>query len=186
MSGYPDNFDGNLRPPVTDEAIRVARAKVALPATFLILNGLLGIIVISAIVGMHISNPTMTVEAMRQWVKTQPDTPERADLEKKLQDQEDAIKADPDTFKQNMIVNGLIGGAINGLAILGAVLLRFTNRRGWGYVSAIVSMIPAATGCCCTGMPFGLWGLIVLGVPSVAEGLDAARRKAANPNPDGY
>ena len=186
MTEYPENHDGPARPPVNAEAIRVARAKVALPATFLILNGLLGIVVFGALTGMHIANPMTTVEVFRKAIANQPDSPEKQQMEKSIQDEEDRIKADPDAIKRKLIRNGAIVCGTNALAILGAVLLRVTNRRAWGYVSAIMSMIPLATGCICTGLPFGLWGILILGSASVAEALDGARRQAAIPNPDGY
>ena len=186
MTEFPQNDDGSVRPPVNAEAVRVARAKVALPATFLILNGLAGIVVIGALTGINASNPLMPAELSRKMIADQPDSPQKQDMEKKIQAFEDQVNADPGAAKLEIVIRGMVLCGTNALAIFGAIMLRTTNRRGWGYVSSIVSMIPIVTGVCCTGLPFGLWGLIVLGLPSVADGLDAARRQAANPNPDGY
>jgi hypothetical protein len=186
MSGYPENFDGAPRPTVTDEQIRVARAKVALPITFLILNGLLGVIVMGALAGIQASNPLLPVEMLRKMNAENPDAAKKEDTDKKIQELEDKINADIPGARQSIALRGAFLCGTNSLAILGAVMLRVTNRRGWGYVSAIVSMIPLVTGLCCTGLPFGLWALIVLGMPSVADGLGEARRRATTPNPDGY
>jgi hypothetical protein len=187
MSGYTDNFgERPASPPVTDEQIRVARAKVALPTTFLILNALAGIVVIGALTGINASNPLLPAELSRKMIADQPDSQQKQDAEKKIQDFEDQINANPDAARQGIVLRGALLVGTNSLALFGAVMLRVSNRRGWGYLSAIISMIPIVTGVCCTGLPFGLWALIVLGLPSVADGLDAARRKAANPNPDGY
>jgi hypothetical protein len=187
MSGYPDERFGEPPvPPVSEETIRAARRKVALPATFLILNGVLGVVLYSAMAGVLLQNPLLPVELLRKMNADQPDEQKKKDAEQKLQEEEDRIKADPDGVKQNILLRTAFVCATNGLAILGAVLLRTRDSRGWGYASSILSTVPLITGCCCTGLPFGVWGLFVLGLPDVAAGLDAARRRAAAPNPDGY
>lgn len=42
--------------------------------------------------------------------------------------------------------------------------IKMLQRRSYGLVMAgvIVGMIPCLSGCCCTGLPFGIWALIVL------------------------
>ena len=54
-------------------------------------------------------------------------------------------------------------------------LMKSLGSYGWGLAASIVSLIPIATGCICTGMPFGLWGLIVLLNADVKAGFAAAR-----------
>ena len=42
--------------------------------------------------------------------------------------------------------------------------IKMLQRRSYGLVMAgvIIGMIPCLSGCCCTGLPFGIWALIVL------------------------
>ncbi len=42
--------------------------------------------------------------------------------------------------------------------------IKMLQRRSYGLVMAgvIIGMIPCLSGCCCTGLPFGIWTLIVL------------------------
>ncbi len=42
--------------------------------------------------------------------------------------------------------------------------IKMLHRRSYGLVMAgvIIGMLPCLSGCCCTGLPFGIWALIVL------------------------
>ena len=58
---------------------------------------------------------------------------------------------------------------LNLLALILSVLtlmagIKMLQRRSYGLVMAgvIVGMIPCLSGCCCTGLPFGIWALVVL------------------------
>ena len=58
---------------------------------------------------------------------------------------------------------------LNLLALILSVLtlmagIKMLHRRSYGLVMAgvIVGMIPCLSGCCCTGLPFGIWALVVL------------------------
>ena len=58
---------------------------------------------------------------------------------------------------------------LNLLALILSVLTlmagsKMLHRRSYGLVMAgvIVGMIPCLSGCCCTGLPFGIWALVVL------------------------
>ncbi len=49
--------------------------------------------------------------------------------------------------------------------------IKMLQRRSYGLVMAgvIIGMIPCLSGCCCTGLPFGIWALIVLSNPEVRK-----------------
>lgn len=57
--------------------------------------------------------------------------------------------------------------------LLGIVTLlagvKMLQRRAYGLVmtGVILGMIPCLSGCCCIGLPFGIWALIVLSSPEV-------------------
>lgn len=48
------------------------------------------------------------------------------------------------------------------LCIIGGIKIRALRNRGLCLVVAVLATIPCTTPCCCVGMPFGLWALIVL------------------------
>ena len=61
---------------------------------------------------------------------------------------------------------------LNLLALILSVLtlmagIKMLQRRSYGLVMAgvIIGMLPCLSGCCCTGLPFGIWALIVLSNP---------------------
>ena len=49
--------------------------------------------------------------------------------------------------------------------------IKMLQHRSYGLVMAgvIIGMIPCFSGCCCTGLPFGIWALIVLSDPEVRK-----------------
>lgn len=56
----------------------------------------------------------------------------------------------------------ILAMAGGGFIIFGALKMR--NLESWGIALAasVVSIVPCTTPCCCTGMPIGIWALIVL------------------------
>jgi len=58
---------------------------------------------------------------------------------------------------------------LNLLALVMSVLtlmagIRMLQRRSYGLVmtGVIIGMLPCLSACCCTGLPFGIWALVVL------------------------
>ena len=64
------------------------------------------------------------------------------------------------------IVLTLLGVALSAFVIFGALKMRSLQGHGLALGAAIVSLIPC-TGCCCLGMPVGVWALVVLLKPEV-------------------
>lgn len=62
------------------------------------------------------------------------------------------------------IFSVLVGAFI----ILGSIKMMKLQSRGLAVATAVVSMIPCLTGCCCIlGLPFGIWAMVVLNKPEV-------------------
>ncbi|HEY2083291.1 MAG TPA: hypothetical protein VGI88_10935 [Verrucomicrobiae bacterium] len=62
----------------------------------------------------------------------------------------------------------LIVAALNGFVLFGAIKMLRLQSRSLAIAACIVSMIPCTVGCCCIlGLPFGIWGLVVLNKPEV-------------------
>jgi hypothetical protein len=48
------------------------------------------------------------------------------------------------------------------VVILGAVKMMRCQSYGLAFTSAILAMIPQISPCCCLGLPFGIWAVVVL------------------------
>ena len=57
----------------------------------------------------------------------------------------------------------LVGGSAGSRISLMAGI-RMLQRRSYGLVmtGVIIGMVPCLSACCCTGLPFGIWALVVL------------------------
>lgn len=83
---------------------------------------------------------------------------------------------DPQVRENQRIANmigGFVGGAIGLLAdtlvILGAIALHRLRNFPLAMTGIIVSLIPCLSPCLVLGMPFGIWGLVVLLSSEVRE-----------------
>jgi hypothetical protein len=85
----------------------------------------------------------------------------------------DQLARDPNTARiaemfsgpMNIVVN-LIGVALSAFVIFGALKMRNLQGHGLALGAAIVSIIPCS-GCCCIGLPVGIWALVLLLKPEV-------------------
>jgi hypothetical protein len=74
------------------------------------------------------------------------------------------------------VVNGLVGllqVAVSGLAVFGGLKMRNLQSFGLAMGGAIAAVIPCLGPCCCLGIPFGIWALIVLNKPEVKSSFTA-------------
>lgn len=167
------------------ELIELARRKVTLPAVFILLNGLLGLLLWVGLCGLTISNPLWQVDLARQFVAGQPPGQQKQEMEDKLQELEDQIKADQDRQVRTVLGQGVFLILTNLIAVVGAIRMWGVRNHVLSIIGSVASLVPFLTGCCCTGIPFGLWGLIVLLNSDVKAGFAANARGATGP-PDGY
>ncbi|HEY7313491.1 MAG TPA: zinc-ribbon domain-containing protein [Gemmataceae bacterium] len=68
---------------------------------------------------------------------------------------------------------GGIGGDIFGaclaiLILIGALKMKNLSSYGMAMTACIISIVPCHA-CCCLGIPFGIWGLVMLNKPEVKE-----------------
>mgnify|MGYP001176470894 FL=1 len=61
-------------------------------------------------------------------------------------------------------VIGLIGG---GVIIFGCLKMMKLQSYSFAFTTCILAMIPCISPCCLLGIPFGIWGLVVLNDPQV-------------------
>jgi hypothetical protein len=65
------------------------------------------------------------------------------------------------------LVQGLIGLAVGAFVIYGSQQMMKLQSYSLATAACIVSMVPCISPCCITGIPLGIWGLVVLNDPLV-------------------
>jgi predicted Zn finger-like uncharacterized protein len=68
-------------------------------------------------------------------------------------------------------INGLLGVlhfTFGGLILAGAIKMKKVKSFGFAMTACILAMIPCS-GCCLLGLPFGIWGLVILNKPEVKD-----------------
>jgi predicted Zn finger-like uncharacterized protein len=66
------------------------------------------------------------------------------------------------------VVGGIIGICYGGIITSGAVKMKNLSSYGYAMTACIVAMLPCSA-CCLLGLPFGIWGLVVLNKPEVKD-----------------
>jgi hypothetical protein len=140
---------GPARPP------EEVRESVKLPAIFLLINGAL--VVLMSVWGVVSS--TIGRTAREQEISEALNRPDVPPAMRKFF--EYSAHAGP--------VPGVISLILGGLIIFGAVKMLKVQSRTWAMVAAILSLIPCLLPCCCLGVPFGIWALVVLNKPEVVS-----------------
>lgn len=139
-----------------------AAGRAALPGLFLIINGLVGIVVWVGLAGVTLADPMLYVEFLRKVAADSQDPRQKKELEDKAQEIEDELKANPGANTVGTVVQTGVAVGLNALGVVGGIMMR--SGRGWGLglAGSVVSAVPCLTGCCVTGVPFGIWGVVVL------------------------
>jgi hypothetical protein len=67
------------------------------------------------------------------------------------------------------VVSGVVGIAVAGFLIWGA--LKMMRLEGWGIALTvcILALVPCVSPCCLLGLPFGIWGLVVINDQAVKQ-----------------
>ena len=184
MSGYSEDPSLTPRPPDPRE-MEMARVAVAIPATFLLLNGLFGLVLLGLLSVPVVFQPEMLLDTFENLLAKQPPSPEKQQAEQDIAEARRQLN-DPDRRQvivtQNAVTLG-IPAVLNLVAVVGALYMRRLSGYAMSMIAAIVSLVPIATGCLCTGIPFGIWALVVLVRPEIKAAF-IARRNAPPPNPD--
>ena len=64
-------------------------------------------------------------------------------------------------------MNSLFELALSVLILIGAAKMQSLRSYEFALTAAILAMVPCLTPCCCIGLPFGIWALVVLIRPEV-------------------
>jgi hypothetical protein len=169
-SGFaPDQPPPGL-PPLDMPDVSTARARVQLPAIFLMIVGGLNFLMTLYFIGNGIY--TATVPAQQLWEQTRET---QASVERLLGAKGAADNKTPDEVKTQALLVSFAGAGLTGLCALLTVLggWRMYTLRSYGLsiVGAVAAAIPclSVTACCGLGEIVGLWAVIVLAKPEVRE-----------------
>jgi predicted Zn finger-like uncharacterized protein len=66
------------------------------------------------------------------------------------------------------VVGTVVGLCYGGIIMTGAMKMKNLSSYGYAMTSCIVAMLPCSL-CCLLGLPFGIWGLVVLNKPEVKD-----------------
>jgi len=179
MSRYPDDRFEESRS-LTPRDLDVARRAVTAPAVFMILNALFGLAVTIGLSIPFVFQPDVLVKFLHDLAAQQPAGPQKADLEKKTEEFENALNANRDDFVRNNAITLAIPAVLNLFVIVGAFFMRGLSGYAISVIAAIITLIPGTTGCCFSGVPFGIWALVVLMRTDVKAAF--AARKSLPPN----
>ncbi len=186
-SGYDDDRDDRDEPSGDREdggddrdrrIIERAKAKIKTPAIVLLVVGVLGFLVTLASIPSLFTMDQQFAQVQDQWDKDPNLKPEQ---KKEMKQMLNTYKDVAQVVLPISITFSLITGAVT---IFGSVRIMQLKGKWMGVAGSILSMFPIASGCCCLGLPVGIWVLIALGKPEVKAGFAAVAK--ARQSPDGY
>jgi hypothetical protein len=73
-----------------------------------------------------------------------------------------------DAFRVGQIVGAVVGFPWSLALLIGGIQMLTLRSRSGAMTASIVAMVPCSV-CCLLGLPFGIWGLVVLGKPEVTS-----------------
>lgn len=122
-----------------------ALAKVRVPAIILMVLAPLGILLCAldgGVRAMNIVNDTVPMQGMNM------DAP--------------GVKAGYYVGMYGMLVAEVLGFLLQFVVIFGAYHMLMLKSRMLAMAANVISVIPCITACCVLGIPFGIWGLVVI------------------------
>lgn len=144
--GIPEHPDAVDEPRHHETGENSARDRLVPPAVGLLVVGGLSLMlaVLEIVVMLLVHLPPQEVEKFSPFY--------RAEIEKLDQ---------PGVRERKAVIAGVFAG-LSGLTIIGSI--QMFRRRGWGaaVLGCAVAVINFHNCCCLFGLPFGVWGLVVL------------------------
>ena len=61
----------------------------------------------------------------------------------------------------------LVGVALSSVVLAGGLKVMKLRNHGFCVTAAIIALLPCFSPCCCLGIPFGIWALVVINRPEV-------------------
>jgi hypothetical protein len=165
-------------PPPPDESHEAARERVQLPATFLVANGALNLLVALFAAGYAVNEMVTPAEAMRDaWVARLRSLEKTGELTGPLkQALVQARDADPQRFKRQRVITDGAASAflllVGLLGVAGGVRMHQARAYALAVVGSLASLAPCVSpmACCGAGELVGGWCITVLLLPGVRAG----------------
>ncbi len=179
MANYDDDYDNNNDAPRRSGSVEQAKSKTQVPGIMLIILGVMTLIFSG--IGLvqypdFSKNMDEVVQKQTEQIEKNPQIP--AD-QKKIQI--DFFKKITDGAKdaQPFLLPLYLFSTFAGLmTILGGVKFRSLGSKGLVIFASLLSMTPFTSGCCCIGLPIGIWAIIALNNQVVRDGYAALARRA--------
>jgi hypothetical protein len=176
-----DRFDDDRRtdePRPDDEAvIRRASEKTSTVGLMMILASV--VMFLSSVGGLYLvfgSGEDLNVRVL-EWFKGLNQDPRfQADIQKQIDDRKNM---DPNLRMMERTMNvgfSALGLAANTLVLIAGIRMRALKS----YVLCVVGCVAsfAFNGCCCVGLPVGVWAIVVLVNADVKAGFEAMKRRS--------
>jgi hypothetical protein len=146
-------YGSGFRPSTPGISESAVDEKIKVPAIGIITTGALGALLSLVGVVTALSGSNMNTELPPGW------PPETAAL----------LKSYLSAMEPFNLPLNLLALILSSLTLVAGI--KMLHRRSYGLVMAgvIIGMLPCLSGCCCTGLPFGIWALIVLSNPEVRK-----------------
>src|SRR4051812_9893281 len=165
-------------PPPTHESHEAARERVQMPATFLVANGALNLLVAVFAAGYAASEAATPAEALRDaWVAKLRSLEKSGELAGPLkQALAQARDADPERFKRRRVITDAAASAfllaVGLLGVAGGVRMYQARAYALAVVGSLASLVPCVSpmACCGAGELVGGWCIAVLLLPGVRAG----------------
>ena len=170
MANYDDDYNDDQ--PRRSSVVERAKAKVHLPAILLIIVGVISL----CSVGYGAATFGQFDENLRMQIQTVENNAQLPADQKKMQI--DLMKQIGETLKPMLMPVYIIAGLVAILTIFGGIKFMSLGGKGIVIAGSILSMIPITSGCCCIGLPVGIWVLIAINNQVVRDGYAALARRA--------
>jgi hypothetical protein len=72
------------------------------------------------------------------------------------------------------VISSIVGMIVAVVVIIGCVRMMKLQSYGFALTAMILAMIPCISPCCLLGLPFGIWGVVVLSDQHVKTAFDRA------------
>lgn len=173
---YDDRPPARRRDPAT--LVRDAKARLAAPGLLLVLSAVVMLLLMLANVGVLASGTDTGLMAAEFVAEMQPPGPAKEQAQEQVKQM---VGRDRTAEYVQAGVFAVVGTALDLVILVGGLRMRQARSYGLSMAAAICGIIPLNS-CCCLGLPFGIWALVVLLNPDVKAGF--AANKSAGGSPD--
>ena len=167
---HDDPRDEEVGEPRDVRVVERAKGRVKTPAIILLIVGAIG-----GIVSLLNVPSIFTLDAQLEQVEVRWDNDPNLKAQQK-QEMKQMLANVKGPIKIVLPLSIAFGLFTSALTIFASIRIMSLKSRGLGVFASVVSMFPILSGCCCLGLPVGIWVLIVLSNSEVKAGFAAVAR----------